>query len=164
MAKRRAYLDIETTGLSPYASDLTVIGIGLEHYGDINVFQLFEEELSAERILEILSGTDQLYTYNGSRFDLPFIAEKLKVDLGRHFSHRDLMYDCWKHELKGGLKAVERKLGIGRSLNDIDGYVAVQLWRRYDDTGDETALQILLEYIREDVTNLTKLRRKLRVR
>jgi len=164
VAKRRAYIDIETTGLSPYCSDLTIVGIGLERNGTVQVHQLREEGLDAERILHILDGIDELYTYNGRRFDLPFIAAKLNVDLIRSFRHRDLMYDCWNNGLKGGLKAVERILGISRQLEDIDGYAAVQLWRQYEDCGDEEALETLLMYNREDVINLGRLRRMLRIR
>ena len=38
--KSRAYIDIETTGLSRYYADLTVIGIGLEKGSSIKVTQL----------------------------------------------------------------------------------------------------------------------------
>jgi len=106
--KRRAYIDIETTGLSRYDCDLTVIGIGLEKGREIELIQLFEYDLYDGKVLEVLDGVDELYTYNGSRFDLPFIERKLDVDLKQHFRHRDLMYDCWRHDLKGGLKAVEK--------------------------------------------------------
>jgi len=162
--KRRAYIDIETTGLSRYDCDLTVIGIGLEKGREIELIQLFEYDLYDGKVLEVLDGVDELYTYNGSRFDLPFIERKLDVDLKQHFRHRDLMYDCWRHDLKGGLKAVERKLGIKRKLKNVDGYVAVQLWWDYVNSANEEAMKILLAYNAEDVVNLRVLRRKLRVR
>ena len=73
------------------------------------------------------------------------------------------MYDCWKHKLKGGLKAVERKLGIKRKLADVNGYMAVKLWWQYYNDNDREALDKLLLYNREDVTNLKKLRLKLGV-
>ena len=106
---------------------------------------------------------DEIYTYNGSRFDLPFIKAKLGVDLKPCFKHTDLMYDCWRNDLKGGLKAVERKLGIGRELKGVDGRMAVQLWWDYANNNDQQALQTLLAYNREDVVNLRQLRRKLGV-
>ena len=71
------------------------------------------------------------------------------------------MYDCWKYNLKGGLKVVERKLGIGRNLEGIDGFVAVRLWSDYVNGNDEDALNTLLEYNKEDVVNLRILRQKL---
>ena len=161
--KCRAYLDIETTGLSRYDCDLTVIGIGLEKAGRIKLIQLIGADLYEAGLLEALQGVDEIYSYNGSRFDLPFIKAKLAVDLKQWFKHTDLMYDCWRNNLKGGLKVVEKKLGIKRRLRDVDGYVAVQLWWDYTNNNNEWALRTLLEYNQEDVVNLHMLRRKLRV-
>jgi len=119
--KCRAYLDIETTGLSCYDCELTVIGIGLEKGRKIEVVQLFEDDLYEGKLLKSLESTNEIYTYNGSRFDLPFIKAKLGVDLKQCFAHRDLMYDCWRCDLKGGLKVVEKKLGIDRGIKGVDG-------------------------------------------
>lgn len=162
--KYRAYLDIETTGLSRYTSDLTVIGIALEKAGKIKVVQLIEDDLCDYKLLKALKGIDEIYTYNGSRFDLPFIQTKLAVTLKDCFKHTDLMYDCWRNNLKGGLKVVEKKLGIKRHLKNIDGYVAIQLWWQYVNDYDKHALRTLLKYNREDIVNLQTLRRKLKVK
>lgn len=162
--KYRAYIDIETTGLSRYYADLTVIGIALEKERRFEVIQLIEAGLSDERLFTALHGVDEIYSYNGSRFDLPFIQAKLGVNLKECFKHTDLMYDCWRHNLKGGLKAVERQLGINRNLKDVDGYVAVKLWYEYVNNHNQQALLTLLKYNREDVVNLRVLRRKLRVK
>jgi uncharacterized protein YprB with RNaseH-like and TPR domain len=104
---------------------------------------------------------DTIYTYNGSRFDLPFINSRLRVNLREHFHHHDLMHDCWRNNLYGGFKAVERKLGIPRRLRGIGGAEAVILWWRYQINRDRKALDLLLEYNREDVVNLIALRGKL---
>jgi uncharacterized protein YprB with RNaseH-like and TPR domain len=71
------------------------------------------------------------------------------------------MYDCWKKNLYGGLKSVERQLGIPRVLTEVSGYEAVRLWWRYVDYFDLDALNTLLEYNREDVINLKTLKEKL---
>ena len=161
--KYRAYIDIETTGLSRRFADLTVIGIALEKNEQCRVVQLLEADLSDKRLLAALHGVDELYSYNGSRFDLPFIRAKLGVDLRKCFRHTDLMYDCWRNKLKGGLKVVERKLGINRRLKDVDGYVAVKLWYDYVNNHNQQALSTLLEYNREDIVNLQVLRQKLQI-
>lgn len=161
--KYRAYIDIETTGLSKSRSELTVVGIALEKGQQCRVIQLLEANLSDEKLLSVLRGVDEIYSYNGSRFDLPFIAAKLRVDLKVCFRHTDLMYDCWRSKLKGGLKSVERQLGIERRLKDIDGLMAVKLWYEYVNNHDRCALATLLEYNREDVVNLQVLRQKLQV-
>ncbi|MCK5615345.1 ribonuclease H-like domain-containing protein [Candidatus Pacearchaeota archaeon] len=162
--KLRAYLDIETTGFSRHNCDLTVIGVALENGKSCDVVQLIEKELSKKRLLDVLKGVDEIYSYNGSRFDLPFIETKLRVDLKQCFEHTDLMYDCWRQNLKGGLKVVEQLLGINRKLKDVDGYMAVQLWYDYVNNNHKKSLQTLLAYNEEDVVNLRVLRRKLGVK
>ncbi len=73
------------------------------------------------------------------------------------------MYDCWRQNLKGGLKVVEARLGIGRRLTEVDGFMAVRLWWDYVNNANTQALHTLLEYNREDVVNLHVLRDKLGV-
>lgn len=153
-----AYLDIETTGLSPLDSKLTVVGIYRENSIDSGVTQLVGDEISSSGLLRAMENVARLYTYNGSRFDLPFIKAKLDVDLTECCPHEDLMYACWKRNLKGGLKSVERQLGIERELTDIDGWMAVQLWYDYQNNGDRDSLARLLKYNEEDVVNLKVLR------
>ena len=156
-----AYLDIETTGLSSFYHDITVIGIYLVDSSGGRLVQLVGEAATSDNLLEALQGVDTIYTYNGSRFDIPFIRTLLEVDLDAIFHHHDLMYDCWMNNLYGGFKAVERQLGIGRKLQGINGLEAIRLWWRYRENGDEEALALLLEYNREDVVNLEALRKRL---
>jgi len=157
-----AYLDIETTGLSSCTSELTIIGIHVENGRD-EVVQLIGEEICRSGLMKAMKNVATLYTYNGSRFDLPFIRQKLDIDLTEHCPHTDLMYACWRRNLKGGLKAVERQVGINRKLTDVDGWVAVQLWYDYKSRGCKHSLNKLLEYNKEDVLNLKKLRAILNV-
>ena len=156
-----AYLDIETTGLSAFSEDITVVGIYLCRGSKTSFEQLVGMDITVDSILETLKGVDIIYTYNGSRFDLPFIHTRLGINLEELFRHRDLMYDCWRHNLKGGFKAVERQLGIARKLVEVDGLAAVRLWWRYVESFDLKALDILLEYNREDVVNLKELKERL---
>ena len=162
--KYRAYLDIETTGLSRHYANLTVIGVALENQRPYTLVQLLENNLSAAKLLKTLEGVDEIYTYNGSRFDLPYVKARLGIDLKQHFKHTDLMYDCWRHGLKGGLKVVERLVGIRRKLTEVDGYMAVRLWYDYINNNNRKALQTLLAYNAEDVVNLRMLRRKLGIK
>jgi uncharacterized protein YprB with RNaseH-like and TPR domain len=160
-SKLDAYLDIETTGLSCQYAEITVIGIYLVNGADSRLVQLVGREVTRENLLESLEGVNIIYTYNGSRFDLPFIHGSLGIDLSTMADHHDLMYDCWRCNLYGGFKAVEQQLGIPRQLQDISGWDAVLLWRRYQECGDPNALALLLEYNKEDVTNLKILRERL---
>ena len=125
------------------------------------VIQLVGKDITADSLLETLEGVKIIHTYNGSRFDLPFIYGCMGIDLNQIFPHRDLMFDCWKNNLYGGLKAVERQLGIERRLKDMNGWEAIKLWWKYVDSFDLEALNKLLEYNREDVVNLKTLKAKL---
>lgn len=156
-----AYLDIETTGLSPDYHEITVVGICVVEGSDTRFVQLVGEEITEETLLELLDGVSTIFTYNGKRFDLPFIRDRLGLNLEAEFSHHDLMYDCWRNNLYGGFKAVEHQLGIPRRLKGINGFEAVMLWWRYVNEGDRNALELLLEYNREDVMNLKVLRQSL---
>jgi len=156
-----AYLDIETTGLAASYCEITVVGIYLCNGNSARFIQMVGRDISAGGILEALEGVDIIYTYNGRRFDLPFIRAELGIDLQEIFTHRDLMYDCWRCSLRGGFKAVERQLGIERKLKEVDGREAVRLWWRYVDSFDLDALDRLLEYNKEDVVNLKTLKERL---
>jgi len=156
-----AYLDIETTGLSCLYADITVVGIYVVNGRESRLVQLVGREVTRGNLLEALNGVRTIYTYNGSRFDLPFIQGSLGIDLETVSDHHDLMYDCWRCNLKGGFKSVEQQLGIPRQLKGISGWDAVMLWWRYQDYGDQNALAMLLQYNKEDVVNLKVLREKL---
>jgi len=158
-----AYLDIETTGLSTWEDTITVVGVYINDGTRYKIVQLVGREISQDNLLEVLEGVDVIYTYNGSRFDLPFIASALGVDLEAAFNHRDLMLDCWDRNLYGGFKAVESRLGISRELKGLGGLDAIRLWWEYLDNDDQTALKLLLKYNEEDIVNLKTLKDKLGV-
>lgn len=71
------------------------------------------------------------------------------------------MYDCWQRGLKGGLKAVERRLGIERTEPPLSNSQIQQCWTRWKHKQDDEALRRLLKYNEEDVMNLVSLREKL---
>jgi uncharacterized protein YprB with RNaseH-like and TPR domain len=156
-----AYLDIETTGLCSFYDEITVIGICLAVDGTSNLVQLVGNEVTRSNLIRSLRRVDTIYTYNGSRFDLPFIGFRLAVNLRDHFRHHDLMHECWRNNLYGGFKAVEQQLGIARRLQGIGGAQAAMLWWRYQIDNDRKALDLLLEYNKEDVLNLLVLRKRL---
>jgi uncharacterized protein YprB with RNaseH-like and TPR domain len=157
-----AYLDIETTGLSWLNAEITVIGLYLSNDIDGRMVQLIGREITRHSIIEALEGVHNVFTYNGSRFDLPFIQAVLGIDLQSTITnHYDLMYDCWRCNLYGGFKSVELQLGIPRKLQGITGLDAINLWYKYQQDGDQKALATLLEYNKEDVMNLKALREKL---
>ena len=156
-----AYLDIETTGLSFFNDAITVVGIYLCNSTDSKLIQLVGKQVTRNNLISALKGACTIYTYNGKRFDIPFIETCIGIDLSVKFHHHDLMYACWKNNLRGGFKAVERQLKIPRQLQDVDGFQAVLLWRKYKYYGNKQALALLLQYNKEDVVNLKALKERL---
>ena len=147
---RTAYLDIETS----FSGEITVVGI---YYPPDELIQLVGEEIHQGSLLQVLDTADRVCTYNGSRFDLPVIRRKTGLDVARICPHRDLMYDCWRCNLRGGLKRVEQILGIQRKSAGMDGWDAMRLWEAHRIRGDEEALKLLLQYNRDDIVNLAVL-------
>lgn len=142
------YLDIETTGLSPRYHDVTTVSI---HHAGETTTMVHGRDLDRERLRRELADVGLLVTFNGTQFDVPFLERTFDLDLD--LPHLDLRYACERAGLTGGLKAIERELGIDRDRSDIDGRDAVRLWQRYTD-GDDAALERLVSYNREDTENL----------
>ena len=157
------YLDIETTSLDPSAGEITVIGMGIERDKIFSFFQLVDEDITPERLTELIKDIDVIYTYNGRDFDLPFIKQKVGIDINSYCKHRDLKLDCWRNNLYGGLKEVEAKLKIERKTKGITGFIASKLWEKYKNFGDEDSLKLLLDYNKEDVYNLKSLKEALKI-
>ncbi|MGP8321129.1 MAG: ribonuclease H-like domain-containing protein [Methanosarcinaceae archaeon] len=144
-----AFVDIETTGLSSTYNQLTVVGIY-----DGKDAKTYVQGIDLDDIVDELRKYKLLVTFNGARFDLPFIKHNYpQIEFNQ--LHIDLMYPLRRIGLSGGLKNIEHTLGISRSdeTTGIDGFEAVRLWHRYEH-GDADALDLLLEYNREDIVNL----------
>lgn len=147
-----AFLDIETTGLSPDYSIITLVGI-LDREG----YHSFVYDQNLSDLREALEQYDLIVTFNGASFDLPFIESHFG-SLFRHTAHIDLRHVLNRIGQKGGLKAIERRLGVGRpsELTALDGFDAVRMWRMWE-LGSQGALDTLIRYNAEDVLSLPRL-------
>lgn len=146
-SKCTAYVDIETTGLSPDYCEITTIALydGKEIKYYINGKNLYE-------FLKDIRQYDLLVTFNGKGFDVPFIQQYFGTELKQ--SHIDLRYVLASLGFSGGLKACEKAFGLARNeLEGVDGRMAVYLWTEYK-KGKKSALDTLLAYNIEDVINL----------
>lgn len=151
----RAYLDIETS----FNNALTVVGVFRPDRGFF--VQLVGDLATQENLLNALDGATNIVTYNGNRFDLPMLNRCLSINLFALFDSHDLMYECLRKGLKGGLKAVEKRLGISRSIFGKGDDDPRFLWDRFRSFGDQAALERLLEYNRQDTLNLFLLEERL---
>ena len=145
-----AFFDIETTGLDKRSSDVTTVSV---HHGGSTNTLVQGDDLTGENLADLLDAS-VVVSFNGKRFDQPFIEHNYDVDVDA--PHLDLMYLCRRLDLTGGLKQVEQDLGIDRGGMDVDGREAVRLWHRYQN-GDAAALDRLVEYNRYDAQNLQAL-------
>ena len=146
-----AYLDIETTGLSKYSNDITILGIY-----DGETPHIYIQGQNLEDAKEKLKEFDIIVTFNGKMFDLPFIEYKFGTKYD--FIHLDLRFMLSEFGLTGGLKKIEKAIGISRpdEVADVNGFEAVRLWKRYI-YGDQSALAKLIKYNEEDIINLKTL-------
>lgn len=145
---RAVALDIDTTGLDQQRDVVTTVSI---HGADGTETLVRGRDLTRTRLEAVLDDAGLLVTYNGARFDIPFLEDSF--DLSIDCPHLDLMYPCRRLGWTGGLKAVERQLGIERKLPAVDGREAVRLWYKHRD-GDPDALDRLIRYNQEDVRTL----------
>jgi uncharacterized protein len=146
---KAACLDIETTGLSAGYAYITVIGL----YDGCR-YQAFVRGANLERFLEEIGRFRLVITYNGLRFDIPFIEVEMGPVLAG-LAHVDIMYPLRRLGYRGGLKRVEEELGVARpgGLQGLQGYDAVRLWHLHQQ-GHQGALPTLIRYNAEDVVAL----------
>jgi uncharacterized protein YprB with RNaseH-like and TPR domain len=149
-----AYVDIETTGLSSQSDRITLIGV----YNGKEI-KTYIRGINIDEAQEELARYKQLITFNGARFDLPFIEHEFPGTINH--LHVDLLYPLRKIGYSGGLKRIESMLGLRRSdeTRGISGFDAVRLWNEYK-RGEEGSLDILIKYNTEDVMNLEKIIQK----
>lgn len=149
--QRVAYLDIETSGGTADTASITVIGL----YDGAQPRVYVRGETLA-RFAEEIQDFTLLVTYNGTLFDLPCLRRELAVPLPQ--AHIDLRYPLAALGYRGGLKRIERSLGLARegAVGLLDGRCAVLLWD-YHTRGQPGALTTLLRYNLEDVIRLPTL-------
>lgn len=148
-----AYLDIETTGLGAGAV-VTVVSV---HRGGRTNTLVRGRGLSQQTLTDSLQGVKMLVTYNGASFDLPMLHKEFPFAVPR-VPHFDLRHGCGRLGWKGGLKGVERLLGIQRprEVEFVTGEEAVYLWHLWVRKGSENALKLLIRYNVEDTKNLVE--------
>ncbi|MDL2307066.1 ribonuclease H-like domain-containing protein [Desulfovibrio sp. OttesenSCG-928-C06] len=148
-----AYVDIETTGLSWPSGGITSIALY-----DGKEVKVYVQGRNLDDFMEDIARYSLLVTWNGRAFDAPFIRKAFGIPL--QMAHLDLFPVFRSLGIKGGLKKVEKFLGLEREgLDGVDGYMAILLWREFMRTGEESVLETLLAYNVEDVLSLEILAR-----
>ncbi|MFB6113873.1 MAG: ribonuclease H-like domain-containing protein [Halodesulfurarchaeum sp.] len=145
------FLDIETTGLDHHRDVVTTVS--LHKNGETNTL-VRGQDLDSGRLRRAFEDAKLLATFNGRQFDVPFLETSFDLDVD--VPHLDLRFLARRLDLTGGLKTIEREVGIERDRPDISGRDAVRLWRQYE-RGDRDALETLVSYNRADTRNLETL-------
>jgi uncharacterized protein len=146
------YVDIETDG-GKSGNSITTIGCW-----NGEKFDVFVKGQNLENFRDYISNYSMIVTFFGASFDLPMILKKfhgLRLDQ----IHLDLCPSLRAVGLQGGLKKIEKLVGInrGEDTDGLTGFDAIKLWRRYTMNRDQKALETLIAYNREDVVNLETL-------
>ena len=141
------FFDIETTGLDQRRNRVTCVSF---HRGGDTETLVRGDDLTRGNLRERLEAP-LLVTFNGARFDVPFLEKSFDLSLDR--PHLDLMYPCRRVGLTGGLKAIEPEVGVERDRPDVSGRDAIRLWREHE-RGVDGSLETLVSYNREDAVNL----------
>ena len=146
-----AYLDIETTGLNWSGDLITLVGLA-----DARRFRTYIRGVDLDELPAELQRSKVLVTFNGTHFDLPILRSAFPTL--PPMLHVDLQYPLRRLGFRGGLKRIERRVGLDRpdDLAGLSGSDAAKLWRRYE-RGDDDALDALIGYNRQDVENLRPL-------
>jgi uncharacterized protein YprB with RNaseH-like and TPR domain/predicted nuclease with RNAse H fold len=147
-----AFLDVETTGLSRYYDELTMVGLYTRRG-----YECFVRGLNLECFQEAVRGLGVLVTFNGSQFDIPFLRSAFG-GLGLPPIHIDLRFLLARLGLRGGLKRIEQLLGLTRDVASeaITGREAASLWFAYR-RGQQSAFEQLVRYNVWDTVNLVEL-------
>jgi hypothetical protein len=149
----KAYLDIETDR----EGNISVIGISI---GSNGFMQFVGKNITSHKVENCLRQARTIVTFNGDNFDLPQIKKHLNLDLAVTHDSYDLFKVKKQLNIKGGLKELEKMYGIERKTEGVNGYKAIQLWEIYRRHRRKDALELLLEYNKEDVLNLIPLEEK----
>jgi predicted nuclease with RNAse H fold/uncharacterized protein YprB with RNaseH-like and TPR domain/dephospho-CoA kinase len=140
------FLDVETTGLSWFYDELTLVGWACD-----GVYYVHVAGEDPTPLLDALAVARALVTFNGTLFDLKFL-KKTFGEIALPPVHIDLRYLSKRVGLTGGQKLIETELGIlaRAGVEDLDGAAAVLLWHEFV-RGDFNALHRLVDYNRRDV-------------
>jgi uncharacterized protein YprB with RNaseH-like and TPR domain/predicted nuclease with RNAse H fold/dephospho-CoA kinase len=143
------FLDIETTGLSLYYDQITLVGWSIgDKYG------IYLKDHDESGLINALSSAKAIVTFNGTLFDIKFL-KKAFPGISIPSIHIDLRFFAKRTGLSGGQKVIEPKIGFIRPdlVKGMEGESAPILWYKYR-RGDKTALKELVTYNHADIEGM----------
>jgi uncharacterized protein YprB with RNaseH-like and TPR domain len=159
-----AIIDIETSGLS-FENPIILLGIANIRKNRVGTHQFLLRDISDElgaiwSFLFHVENGSSLITYNGRRFDIPYIKQRLSY-YGKEASlnnpHFDILYFIWRTLGKRlpncRLGTVEKYFGIQRGTN-IPGALVPHFYDTYLKTRNVGPLVAIVEHNKRDLINL----------
>ena len=168
------YFDIETTGLSPDSSHLTVIGTAFWDGRQPVIRQFVCERPTDERSIlrdfsDFAAGFRKITHFNGKSFDIPYVRKKFSF-----FRIEDPFFDIEQEDLylrarkfaplfqMNHLKQKDFESASGFSRTDtLSGAECVSAYREYLRTGQRSCLDRILLHNREDLLGMLHISRYL---
>jgi uncharacterized protein YprB with RNaseH-like and TPR domain len=146
-AAQAAFFDIEADG------DQVPTVVGVMDAQGLAMFR--RDDRSLDALPARLAASPIWVTFNGGTFDVP-VLKKTFSEFPAPLVHLDLRFIVRQAKLSGGLKGVERTLGLNRPphLEGLRGFDAIRLWREWTINRHLEALRILIEYNLYDAINL----------
>ena len=175
--RRVVFFDIETTGLSGGAGTVAFLaGCGWFEDDGFHVRQFFLSGLAGERAMlqalgDLLSEASLLVTFNGRTFDVPFMEMRWAFHRAApptdEIPHVDMLPAArrlWRRRevssaLDGGcnLTSLERAVLDVHRIGDVPGFEIPARYFHFLRTGDQPAVEPVLEHNRRDIVSLAAL-------
>lgn len=167
---RLGYLDIETSNLKASIGIILSWAIKPRDSNDVRGAIIEKQDILdgvydgkiVERLVEEMNNYDLLFTYFGTRFDIPFIRTRclehnVRFPVYRELSHKDLYY-----MVRSKLKLHNNKLATVCQFLGIKGKTPVEpkLWREAM-YGDKKALKKVYKHNVGDVKILERMHKKI---
>ncbi len=147
-----AFFDIETDGLGDKAN-VTMIACLIGERLDV-----FTRDASLDGFLRCIEEAEILVSFNGATFDEPKLLNHFRIPKFAR-PHLDLRKVCKARGITGGLKQIEKQIGLIRppDIVAMSGEDADWMWRAWEKDHDETLRTKLLRYCAADVIALRHL-------
>ena len=164
-------IDTETTGLAGAGTIAFMIGGGFFEGDAFVVRQYFARDFGDESALlldlaALIAQFPNLISFNGRTFDIPLLQTRFLMnrlpDPFDELPHLDLLHPSrrlWRRRLQSvALSNLEKALlGIGRTHEDVPGWLIPSLYHDYIRSGDARAMQRVFYHNRLDIISMITL-------
>lgn len=166
-SEKICYLDLETTGLS--MAPLFLVGLMYTEKERLVVDQLFARDYTEEpAVLDFtsvfLARFKALVTFNGIRFDVPFLRERMTItgiDFAKTGIHIDLL-PLARRVVRGRtpnhkLQTLESYLCRRKRIGDVPGSEIPDVYHEFVRTGNATDIAAVFHHNRLDLLTMLQL-------